>query len=112
LTGARAHLTVTQMIAFGVTGFGRRTMNREEVLSTLQRIAEELLDIDPSKISETTSLGDDLEVDSLDVIDVAMALEKEFRIQFEEEELRSITTAGDVVDLILNKLTQKSGAEA
>lgn len=81
-------------------------MTRDEVLAQLRSVASDLLEVDPDSINEDTVLGDDLEVDSLDVIDVVLSLEREYGIAIEEAELRSLTTAGDVITLILQKTEQ------
>lgn len=87
-------------------------MTRDEALTSLRRAIHECLDLDADMVEETSTFTDDLEVDSLDVIDVIFALETEHHVQFAEEELRSLTTAGDVVDLILAKTASASSAQS
>jgi acyl carrier protein len=79
-------------------------MNREDILTSLREAASEILDLDPNAIEESTVFADDLDIDSVDVLDMALLLERQYDIQFEEADLRELATAGDVVTLIQSKL--------
>ena len=52
-------------------------------------------------VSEASSFKDDLDADSLDLVEVVMALEERFSISVPEEKLDSITTVGEAVDLVM-----------
>ncbi len=65
---------------------------------TIVRIIAEQFSLDEADISMETSLIDDLGADSLDLVDLMMALEEEFDFEIPEEDLEDITTVGDVVD--------------
>ena len=63
-------------------------------------IAEQLGVEDASKITEETTFIDDLGADSLDVVELIIALEEEFGMEIPEEEAEKIVTVGDVVAFI------------
>jgi len=66
--------------------------------------AVEVLSVDASQITREASFADDLDADSLDLVELVMALEEEFGVNVEEEELEGITTIGAAYDLITGKL--------
>lgn len=63
-------------------------------------IAEELGESDVESITRETSLMDDLDADSLDAVEIIMALEDEFEIEVEDEEAEEFETIGEIVDYI------------
>ena len=68
-------------------------------------IVEQFMISNPDEITLATSFVDDLEADSLDLVDLAMGLEDEFDIgETEEGVLEKIKTVGDVVNYISKKL--------
>ena len=66
--------------------------------------AVEVLSVDASQVTREASFADDLDADSLDLVELVMALEEEFGVSVEEEELEGITTIGTAYDLITGKL--------
>ena len=61
--------------------------------------------VDPDIITMDTSFEDDLNADSVDIVDLSMALEEEFGVsEMGEDEISSITTVGDLVHYLQNKL--------
>jgi len=79
-------------------------MSREEVLGVMRDAAVELLKIDPAKVTEEATFADDLEADSLDVVELVMALEEKLDISIPEEELEGIKTVGEALDVIAAKV--------
>ena len=67
--------------------------------------AVEVLSVDASQVTREASFADDLDADSLDLVELVMALEEEFDVNVEEEELEGITTIGAAYDLITGKLS-------
>ena len=65
--------------------------------------AVEVLSVDASQVTREASFADDLDADSLDLVELVMALEEEFDVNVEEEELEGITTIGAAYDLITGK---------
>ena len=66
--------------------------------------AVEVLSVDAAQVTREASFADDLDADSLDLVELVMALEEEFDVNVEEEELEGITTIGAAYDLITGKL--------
>jgi acyl carrier protein len=68
------------------------------------KCAVEVLSVDASQVTREASFADDLDADSLDLVELVMALEEEFDVTVEEEELEGIGTIGAAFDLITSKL--------
>ena len=66
-------------------------------------IIAEKLDLDPEEITMESSLDDDLEADSLDVLEIITALEDEFNITFQQEDLQEMEKVSDLVSYIESK---------
>ncbi len=66
-------------------------------------IADQLDAADKDSITEGSSITDDLGADSLDVVDLVMALEDEFGIEIPEDEVENIKTVGDIIKYIEDK---------
>jgi len=76
----------------------------EENFTRFTKCAVEVLDVEADKITKEASFADDLGADSLDLVELVMALEEEFDVSVDESELEGITTAGGAFDLIVSKL--------
>jgi len=69
-----------------------------------KRCAVEILAVEDSQLTPDAKFGDDLDADSLDLVELVMALEEEFDVSVEEEELDGIETVGQAFELIKSKL--------
>ena len=67
-------------------------------------LAVQVLSVEPSQVTKEASFADDLDADSLDLAELVMALEDEFDITVEEEELADITTVGQALTMVEGKL--------
>jgi acyl carrier protein len=79
-------------------------MDRAEAFQKFTQNAVEVLAVEPSKITPEASFGDDLGADSLDLVELVMALEETFNIEVAEDELKEIKTVGEAFDLVYAKL--------
>ena len=79
-------------------------MDRATVLSMLAEVASEILGVEASAVTETANFKDDLDADSLDLVEVVMALEEKLDIAIPEEDLADIATVGQAADVVLGKL--------
>lgn len=79
-------------------------MDRAAALEALTKAAVEVLSVEADQVTEDASFADDLEADSLDLAELVMALEDEFDITVEEDELEGITTVQNALDLVSGKL--------
>ena len=77
---------------------------REEIQEEIFGIFIELFEIPPEKIRLESNLYTDLDLDSLDAIDLAATLSKRSGIRLVEEDMRAIRTIGDIVNLGVQKL--------
>ena len=76
-------------------------LTREEVLERIRSHLSEELGIDESKIREESSFKDDLEADSLDLVQLVVELEDHYGIRITEEQAEKIHTVGQAVDFVL-----------
>jgi acyl carrier protein len=76
----------------------------DELFTRFQKCAVEVLSVDASQVTREANFADDLDADSLDLVELVMALEEEFDVSVEEEELEGIETIGAAYDLITAKL--------
>ena len=72
----------------------------DEIREGLATILEEVADVSPSDVSDEKSFVDDLDVDSLSMVDVAMAAEEKFGVKIPDDELPKLKTVGDAVSYI------------
>jgi acyl carrier protein len=70
------------------------------VLEKVKKIVVENLGVDPEKVTEEASFIEDLGADSLDTVELVMALEEEFGVEIPDEEAEKITTVKDAVKYI------------
>jgi acyl carrier protein len=75
--------------------------DRAEVLAKVQEILVERLDVDPADVTESAHMRDDLEADSLDLVELIMDLEEGFGVKISDEEAQQIGTVGEAVDFIV-----------
>ena len=75
-------------------------MTKDEVLAKVKEIIVEQLGADESDITLAASFRDDLEADSLDLVELIMAFEEEFGGEISDEEAQKITTVGEAVDYL------------
>lgn len=79
-------------------------MNQEEILTKVQGIVAEQLQVDVAEVKPQSSFANDLGADSLDTVELVMALEEAFDIEIPDESAESIATVQNVVDFIANKV--------
>ena len=72
----------------------------DEVRAGLAEILNEVADVDASDVTDDKSFTDDLDVDSLSMVEVAMAAEEKFGVKIPDDELPKLRTVGDAVNYI------------
>ncbi len=80
-------------------------MERAQVIEAVREAATEVLGVSPDAVVEEARFKDDLDADSLDLVELVMALEERFDVTIPEEELGDIKTVGQAVDLVVGKLS-------
>lgn len=76
----------------------------DELFSRFVNVASDLLEVDAEKVTKDASFADDLDADSLDLVELVMALEEEFNVTIGEDELDGIATVGEAFAIITDKL--------
>ena len=79
-------------------------MDRDQVSERLVNVLVSELGLDADKINDGAHFEEDLDVDSLGVVELLMALEDEFDVKIPDEEAESIMTVGQAIDLVHGKL--------
>ena len=72
----------------------------EEIREGLASILEEVADVSPADVTDEKSFVDDLDVDSLSMVEVAMAAEEKFGVKIPDDEVQNLKTVGDAVSYI------------
>lgn len=72
----------------------------DEIRAGLASILEEVADVAPADVADDKSFTDDLDVDSLSMVEVAMAAEEKFGVKIPDDELPKLKTVGDAVAYI------------
>ena len=79
-------------------------MDRAEVTAKMTDLLVEELGLERDNIKEEATFEEDLEVDSLGVVELLMALEDTFGVAIPDEEAESIGTVGQAIDVVMEKL--------
>jgi acyl carrier protein len=77
-------------------------VDKSQIVGKVKTIFHEKLGVEESNLTPTASLYNDLGLDSLDVLETFMAIEKEFGIRIGDEDAEKLTTFGAVTDYVLN----------
>lgn len=78
-------------------------MSREEILGQVKEILVDQLGVDEKDITEQASFQDDLDADSLDLVELIMELEDKFGVKISDEEAEQIRTVGQAVDFVAER---------
>jgi len=80
-------------------------MTAEEIFKVMQTLIAEQFTVEPDEITMDSSFEDDLSADSVDLVELVMAMEEEFEVdEIQEEELAGLKTVGDCVRYLASKL--------
>lgn len=75
-------------------------MAKEEIFDKLKELVVDQLGVDDDEVTAEATIQEDLGADSLDLVDLVMAVEEEFDVKIADEDLEGIKTVGDIVDYI------------
>lgn len=78
-------------------------MNRKEIIELIKKSIFEITDISIDEMEEESSLMDDIELSSLEIMNVFAELETTFKIHFTQQDMRNINTIKDICECIMDK---------
>ncbi|MBI5231702.1 MAG: acyl carrier protein [Coriobacteriales bacterium] len=79
-------------------------MERDEIMEKVRGVIAEQLNVEDDVVTEDASFVDDLGADSLDIVELVMALEEEFGVSIPDEDAEKIRTVGDAVTFIASNV--------
>ena len=77
--------------------------SRDDVVKTMQEVLASELDVDADKVNADARFKEDLDADSLDLVEVVLALEEKFGIEIQDDEIAGVKTVGEAADLVIAK---------
>ncbi len=84
-------------------------MTREEIFRRISQTLSELFELDPQTVTMEARFVEDLDLDSIDAVDMAAKIQEITGRRLEEDDLRRIRTVADIVDIIDRMLRAKPG---
>jgi acyl carrier protein len=81
-------------------------MSDDSILEKVRQVVVEQLTVEPDDVKPESSFQDDLGADSLDLVELMMAMEEQFEIKIDDEAAQTIRTVNDAVTFIKNQLKQ------
>lgn len=79
-------------------------MDQKETYNKLKELVADKLSVEMEKISETASFTEDLNADSLDIVELIMAIEEEFEIEIPDDDAQKLKTVGEALAYVNSKL--------
>jgi acyl carrier protein len=75
-------------------------MNEQEILAGLGEIVEEIAGVPAGEVTPSKSFVDDLDIDSLSMVEIAVAAQDKFGVEIPDDQLKDLTTVQDVVNYV------------
>ena len=79
-------------------------VDKVEIQARVQKVLAEQLAVDEAQVVPDARFAEDLNADSLDLVEAVLALEEEWSIEIPEDEMETVKTVGQAVDLVASKL--------
>ncbi len=79
-------------------------VNMEEIQAKVRKILAENLSVPEDSITMDSRFQEDLDADSLDLVEAVLALEEEFNVNIPEEEMEDVKTVGEAINVVMSKL--------
>jgi acyl carrier protein len=79
-------------------------MDKEEIEARVRKVLSEQLAVDEGQVTPDARFAEDLNADSLDLVEAVLALEEEWNIEIPEDEMDGVKTVGQAVQLVASKL--------
>ena len=77
--------------------------NREEIVEAMKEVLASELGVDADKVTADARFKEDLDADSLDLVEVVLALEEKFGVEIPDDEIAGVKTVGEAADLVIAK---------
>jgi acyl carrier protein len=77
--------------------------DKDEVVGAMKEVLASELNVDQDKVTIDARFKEDLDADSLELVEVVMALEEKFGIEIQDDEVAGLKTVGEAVDLVMAK---------
>ncbi|MEU2871621.1 acyl carrier protein [Streptomyces olivoreticuli] len=77
-------------------------LNNTDILNALAKIVEEVVGVDSAEVTTEKSFTDDLDIDSLSMVEITVAVEDRFEVKIPDDQVAELATVGDVVSYIAN----------
>ncbi|MFC4052262.1 MULTISPECIES: acyl carrier protein [Actinomadura] len=74
----------------------------QQILAGLAEIIDDIVGIDKSEVTPEKNFIDDLDIDSLSMVEIAVAAQDQFGVEIPDDELRNLKTVKDVIDFVQN----------
>ena len=97
-------------VADKASGADKEPVVDKEQFARFQKCVVEVLSVSEEQVTLDAKFGEDLDADSLDLVELVMALEEEFGVEVPEEDLEGIDTVGQAFDLVKRKLAKSEPA--
>ena len=83
--------------------------NREEIVDAMKEVLASELGVDADKVTADARFKEDLDADSLDLVEVVLALEERFGVEIPDDEIAGVKTVGEAADLVIAKQRATAG---
>lgn len=87
-------------------------MNRDEIRAEVKRLIGKVTSLDPDEIPDTANFRDDLELDSLAMIEIAVEVGFAYKLRLTEEEMAELKGLEDAVEMVAAKMAEAEGSVA
>ncbi|MFJ8390895.1 acyl carrier protein [Streptomyces sp. NPDC094438] len=77
-------------------------VNNTDILNAIAKIVEEVAGVDSAEVTTEKSFTDDLDIDSLSMVEITVAVEDRFEVKIPDDQVAELRTVGDTVSFIAN----------
>lgn len=81
----------------------RSVVDRTGVLDAIAKIVEEVTGVDSAEVTAEKSFADDLDIDSLSMVEITVAVEDTFAVKMPDDQVAALRTVGDAVDHVIRR---------
>lgn len=82
-------------------------MDRDEIRQVIKGLIAKVTDLSPDEIADNASFRDDLELDSLAMIEIAVHVDHAYKLRLSEDEMGTLATVDDAINMVIKKQTEQ-----